>query len=346
MAEQAQNLRAQNLKAMLHWSCDPRVCQVKADTQVKQRSLGLALGLVLGFAVVEFGASLASHSVALAAEAGHLLSDGAALGIALLASFLAQRPVSERAPFGYGRVEILAALVQGVGLVAIALWVASEAWERLQMPSTEILGLPMFLTAVAGLVVSSLNARLLHDHTHHDLNLRGAFLHMVADALSSVGVMIAAAAVWWFHWNWADGAISLVVAVFIVVGAIPLLRDSLEILLERTPQAIDVAAVRSHLLAASGVSRVNDLRIWAIAPGFLSLMAHLHVEGLDGVKRDRLLQHLQQSLSTEFGITDSCLQITATPTSVNVMPINLSQPPRLEALTFTSSANGESDLTL
>jgi|GEM_PF-583590 len=350
MFERASNSTS-NSKGTLHWNCDPGVCLVKADSATKRRSLGIALVLVLGFAAVEFAASFVSHSVALSAEAGHLLSDGMALGIALLASFVAQRPGSERAPFGYGRVEILAALVQGVGLVAIALWVAGEAWERLQMPSAEILGLPMFLTAVAGFAVSTLNARLLHDHTHHDLNLRGAFLHMVADALSAVGVMLAAAAVWWFHWNWADGAISLVVAGFILVGALPLLWDSLDILLERTPKGVDVAAVRSHLLAESGVAQVENLRIWAIAPGCLSLMAHLRVEGVDAVARDRLLQRLQASLQANFGIAESCLQLTAVPSAMRVTTINLSQPSRLDALTLPSGTlpsgvNGESDLTL
>ncbi|MEO1145427.1 MAG: cation diffusion facilitator family transporter [Cyanobacteria bacterium J06638_22] len=333
--------QARNSMVMLHKQCDPRTCPVKADGGTKRRSLALALVLLLGFAAVEFAMSLASHSIALSAEAGHLLSDGGALGVALLASFLAQRPASDKAPFGYGRMEILAALVQGIGLVAIALWIASEAWERLQMPSTDILGLPMLVTAVAGFVVSSLNARLLHDHSHHDLNLRGAFLHMVADALSAVGVMLAAAAVWWLHWNWADGAISLVVAVFILVGAIPLLRESLEILLERTPRTVDVAEVRSHLLALPSVIKVENLRIWAVAPGCLSLMVHLQVAEMEAEARDRLLQVLQASLRDRFGITDSCLQLSAVPTAVGTTPINLSQPPSLEILTLTSSASDE-----
>lgn len=327
--------------AALHWQCDPRICQVQADMGKKRRSLGIALTLLLGFAAVEFAMSLASHSIALSAEAGHLLSDGGALAIALLASVWAQRPASDHAPFGYGRVEILAALVQGIGLVAIALWIVSEAWERLQMPSTDILGLPMLVTAVAGFVVSSLNARLLHDHSHHDLNLRGAFLHMVADAMSAVGVMLAAVAVWWLHWNWADGVISLVVAVFILVGAIPLLWESLDILLERTPRGLDVAAVRSHLLATPGVVKIENLRIWAIAPGCLSLMAHLQVDGIEAEARDRLLQEVQASLRDEFGIAESCLQLAAAPAAMRVTPINLSQPPSLEVLTLTSSASGE-----
>lgn len=328
-----------------HQTCDPRFCSLHPTVRQKRRSLGIALVLLLSFAALEFAMSLASHSIALLAEAGHLLSDGIALGVALLASVLAQRPASDRAPFGYGRVEILAALAQGLGLVAIACWVALEAWERWQQPTPEILGLPMFLTAVAGFVVSTLNARLLHDHTHNDLNLRGAFLHMVADALSAVGVMLAAGAVWWLHWNWADGAISLVVAVMICGGAVPVLRDSLDILLERTPRQVDVAAVRSHLLAVPDVLAVDQLRIWAIAPSHLALSAQLRVDGSAAHDRDRLLRRLQRSLQTHFGITDSCLQLSATPSPLPIVaPISLSQPTTLDALTLTASANDESEL--
>ncbi|MBD1912616.1 cation diffusion facilitator family transporter [Leptolyngbya sp. FACHB-16] len=312
-----------------HRSCDPRHCRVKADSATKQRLLWTALLLLCGFSVVEFAVSVSSHSLALLAEAGHLLSDGMALGVALLATVLARKPASERAPFGYGRLEILAALVQGLGLVAIALWVAWEAIERLQSPAVDILGIPMLITAIAGFAVSALNATLLHDHSHHDLNLRGAFLHMVADALSAVGVMLAALAVWAFQWNWADGVISLGVAVLIGFGAIPLIRDSLSILLEQTPAYRDLDELETFLLSQEGVLRVEKLRVWAIAPGHDNLNAYLVVNLLHGADRDRLLLQLQSALQEQFGFTDICLQLMA---PVLTAPINLSQPPSLAAL--------------
>ncbi|HIK41156.1 cation diffusion facilitator family transporter, partial [Thermoleptolyngbya sp. M55_K2018_002] len=215
----------------------------------------------------------------------------------------------------------------GLGLVAIALWIGWEAVERLQHPDAEILGLPMLITAAVGLGVNLLNASLLHDHSHHDLNLKGAFLHMVSDAIGSLGVILAAIAVWLFGWTWADGAISLVVAALILAGAVPLIRQSLNILLEQAPVYLDPAAVRVHLLQTEGVQAVEALRLWAIAPGQVALTAHLTVNPQDGLERDRLLQTLQVSLQATFGLTDTTLQLAAPPATPL---INLSMPPSLE----------------
>ncbi|MFQ3637563.1 MAG: cation diffusion facilitator family transporter [Cyanobacteriota bacterium] len=297
------------------------------DAQKKAQLLWVALGLIGGFSIVELAVSLSSHSLALLAEAGHMLSDVAALALALLATWIAGWPPSAAAPFGYRRVEILAALANGLGLVAIALWVGWEAIERLQHPGAEILGLPMLITAVVGLGVNLLNAALLHDHSHHDLNLKGAFLHMVSDAIGSLGVILAAIAVWAFGWAWADGAISLLVAALILTGAVPLIRQSLNILLEKAPAHPDPAAVQAHLLESEGVQAVETLRLWAIAPGQIALTAHLSVNSQDGMERDRLLQTLQSSLLAAFGITDITLQLTAPQPKP---PVSLSMPPNLE----------------
>jgi cobalt-zinc-cadmium efflux system protein len=297
------------------------------DAQKKAQLLWVALGLIGGFSIVELAVSLSSHSLALLAEAGHMLSDVAALALALLATWIAGWPPSDAAPFGYRRVEILAALANGLGLVAIALWIGWEAVERLQHPDAEILGLPMLITAVVGLGVNLLNASLLHDHSHHDLNLKGAFLHMVSDAIGSLGVILAAIAVWAFGWAWADGAISLLVAALILTGAVPLIRQSLNILLEKAPAHLDPADVQAHLLKTEGVQAVETLRLWAIAPGQIALTAHLTVNAQDGTERDRLLKALQSSLQATFGITDIILQLAAPQPKP---PVSLSIPSSLE----------------
>jgi len=281
------------------------------DRPQKTRSLWIALVLIGSFSILEFAMSAASGSLALLAEAGHMLSDCAALGLALLAAWIGQLPASDRAPFGYRRVEILAAMVNGLGLVAIALWVGWEALSRLQAPSVEIVALPMLVTAILGLIINLVNIALLHPHSHNDLNLKGAFLHMVADALGTIGVIGAAIAVYTLGWTWADSAISLVVAGFIGVGAIPLIRESFAILLEQAPSHVDVAAVRATLEAAEGVRQVEHLRLWAIAPGQDTLSAHLVVDEMDGEMRDRLLQALQITLEAQFGLRDVCLQMRA-----------------------------------
>jgi len=292
------------------------------DRPHKTRSLWIALFLIGGFSILEFAMSATSGSLALLAEAGHMLSDCAALGLALLAAWIGQLPATDRAPFGYRRVEILAALVNGLGLVAIALWVGWEALARLQAPSVEIVALPMLATAILGLIINLINISLLHPHSHNDLNLKGAFLHMVADALGAIGVIGAAVAVYALGWTWADSAISLVVAGFIGIGAIPLVRESLAILLEKAPSYVDVAAVRATLEAMQGVRQVEHLRLWAIAPGQDTLSAHLVIEAMDGEMRDRLLQELETTLAMRFGLRDVCLQMRA-PGSAP-LPISLS----------------------
>ena len=196
----------------------------------KVRLLWTALVLVGSFSLAELAVGLWSHSLSLLAESGHMISDALALGLALLATWFARSSNSE-ATFGYRRIEVLAALANGVGLVAIAVWIGWEAITRLQSPPADILSLPMLITASIGLGVNSVNAFLLHDSSHHDLNLRGAFLHMVADVISSVGVILAAIAVWLMQWLWADGVISLFVSGLIIVGAIPLIAQSLNVLL-------------------------------------------------------------------------------------------------------------------
>jgi cobalt-zinc-cadmium efflux system protein len=307
---------------------------VHQGSTVKIRRLWLALILIGCFAGIELGVGVLSHSLALLAESGHMLSDGLALGLALLATWIAQFPASGQATFGYRRVEIVAALANGVGLLVVAGLIGWESVIRLQAPPTEILSLPMLMTAIAGLGVNSLNAWLLHDDNQHDLNLRGAFLHMVADAVSSVGVILAAIAVWTLHWNWADGAISLGVALFIALGAIPLIRQSLHILLEKTPDHLDLDQVQAHLEGFDGVEAVYNLRVWTIALGQEALSAHLMINLNDGLGRDRLLHQIQSSLQQDFGIQEVFLQMAA---ALPVSPMNLSVPERLELLNLSVS---------
>lgn len=193
----------------------------------KVRLLWTVLVLVSCFSLSELAVSIWTHSLALQAESGHMICDSLALGLSVIAAWIAQSRFNQ-VIFGVVRFEVLAALVNGVGLVAIALWIAIEAIARLQSPPVEILSLPMLITAVLGLGVNSINAFILHDHTHHDLNVRGAFLHIMADIIGSVGVILAAIAVWLMHWYWADGLISLLVSGLIFLSAIPLISQTLK----------------------------------------------------------------------------------------------------------------------
>lgn len=192
----------------------------KAD---KVRSLTIALALTLGFSIIELTASGFSHSLTLLADAGHMISDTAALIISLIAARISLPR--------YRRIEALAALVNSITLLALAVWIAWEAVSRLQISSVTIFSLPMLVTAIVGLGVNSVNITLLHKSSHSDLNLRGALLHVMADAASSISVILSAIAVCTLHWAWIDSATSLLVSGFIVLGTLPLIQQSLKVLL-------------------------------------------------------------------------------------------------------------------
>ena len=289
-------------------ACD---CPVETSPE-KLRVLAIALILVAGFSIVELKVSHHSHSLSLVADAGHMVADVFAIAMSLLAAWIARWPTSPQAPFGYRRVEILAALVNGIGLLLIAGWIGQEAISQLRIPPDEILTAPMALTALGGLGVHGINAVLLHQHTEDDLNLRGAFLHTLADALSCLGVLFVAAAVHWLGWQWMDGWVSLAIALLILAGAIPLIRQSLTILLEQTPTSIDPEDIEQHLLTFGDVTQIQQLRIWTIAPGQIHLTATLTVTGNPN-RRDLLLNRLQTSLGKYFDITEATLQMISAP---------------------------------
>jgi cobalt-zinc-cadmium efflux system protein len=204
-----------------HHTADCHHHHAEVDPATKQRQLLTALGLIGGFALIEGSVGWSSHSLALVAEAGHLVSDCFALMLALAATWLA------RSPQRWGdRTEIWAALINGLGLVILASGVAWAAVQRLQAPAVEIASLPMLMTAIGGLVINGINIALLHQGSDQDLNLRAAFLHVVADALGAVGVILAAIAVALPHWLWADGVISLLISGLITLSALPLIVQS------------------------------------------------------------------------------------------------------------------------
>lgn len=298
-------------------NCD---CTPGSASPHKLRTLWFALILVASFSGIELWLSHESHSLSLLADAGHMVADVFAIAMALLAAWIAQWPANEKAPFGYRRVEILASLVNGVGLLLIGSWVGKEAivqlQGQLQGASTEILTTPMAIAAAIGLGVNGLNAFLLHNHTENDLNMRGAFLHMLADAASCFGVLIVAIAISKFHWFWADGVVSIAISALILTAAIPLIRQSLSILLEQSPDDLDITQLQNWLLADPNVVDVSQLRVWTLAPGQICLTASLSVDIPGGVQRDILLGKLQASLYQDFKITDVTLQMVSAPSVV------------------------------
>lgn len=272
----------------------------------QRRRLVWALALAASYMVAEVVGGLLTGSLALLADAGHMLSDVAALALSLFALWLAQRPATDARTFGWHRVEILAALVNGTALVAIALVVVIEAVGRMGAPPPVAAG-PMLAVASGGLAVNLAALAILHGGREGSLNLRGAWLHVLSDALGSVAAMAAATGLWVFGWRWADPLASIAIAILVAGSAWQLLRETMEVLLEASPRHIDVAEVRDALMAAPGVASVHDLHVWTITSGLVSLSCH--VQSLEQVKDAELLADLQLLLRRRFGIDHATIQL-------------------------------------
>ncbi len=270
------------------------------------RALRAVLVITAGFLVVEIVGGIVADSLALLADAGHMLSDVLSLGVALFAAWLAGRPGGPSRTFGYRRAEILAALFNGVALVAISIWIFIEAGIRLGDPPDVETGL-MLVVAAVGLAVNLVAARILHGHAQTSLNVSAAMRHVIADALGSLGAIVAAVIILTTGWNYADPAVSILIGLLIIASSYTILRDSLQILLEGSPPGTDVAEVGRAMAATSGVMEVHDLHVWTITSGFPALAAHVLVSrdtDCHATRRD-----LEAMLHERFGLDHTTLQV-------------------------------------
>ena len=271
-----------------------------------RRALTFVFFLTTAFLAVEVVGGFLTGSLALLADAGHMASDAVSLGLALLAVWLAERPATPRRSFGYKRAEILAALANGVTLVAVSVWIFVEAFRRLQDPQP-ILGGWMMAVAVVGLLVNVAGAAVLSRSGGESLNVEGALRHVLADLLGSVGVIVAADVILLTGWRYADPLVSAVIGVLVLASSWKLLRDSTNILLEATPRGVDAEQVGRSMASAPGVREVHDLHIWTITSGFPALSAHVLVgrdENCHARRRD-----LEAVLARDFGIEHTTLQV-------------------------------------
>lgn len=287
-------------------SCDCCYMVNCSTSPQKLRLLGIALVSILGFAGVEVLVGWASNSLALVADSGHMVADGLTIALAIWAAWMARRSGANSR--GYGGIEVWAALVNGVGLLVMAIAIAAEAIRHLQHPPEMILSLPMLVTAMIGLGVNGFNLLLLHRGSQDDVNMRGVLLHVLADTLSSVGAIVAAIAIWRWDCNWADGVIGLGVSVFVGLGALPLIRRSLKMLLNGSLVEVDEEVVRAVIAEFPGILAVEDFGIKAIATGHLFLQGTLKVD-IDPQQGDSLLAQIQATLAQKFAIDDICLQL-------------------------------------
>ena len=270
------------------------------------RRLTLVLILTMVYMVAEMIGGWWTGSLALLADAGHMLTDVAALVLALVAVWFGSRPATSSKTFGYYRLEIIAALVNGVALVVISLLIFYWAYERWAQPPTVRSG-PMIIVASGGLVVNLFCAWILHARDEVDLNLHGAWLHVMGDALGSVAAIVAGVCMYLFGWYLADPLFSVLIAALIVWGSVRLIREATNVLLEGTPAHINLAAVEDAILDTDGVSDVHDLHVWTITSGREALSAHV-IHGHE-ISQPELLRELRNKLQVQFGVDHLTIQM-------------------------------------
>ena len=268
--------------------------------------LAWTLALTLVYMVAEVVGGYLADSLALLADAGHMFSDAAALGLSLFAAWISARPPTPQHSYGYYRAEILAALANGATLIAISIFVFVEAVGRLSDPHG-VEGRLMLAVATGGLAINLLGLAILHGGRSENLNVHGAWLHLLTDALGSVAALVAGGLVWWFSWNWADPVASIFIGLLVIYSSWDLLRQAIAILMESTPRHLDVDQVRSAIMSTSGVMGVHDLHIWTITSGMESLSAHVLLA--TGHEPARALEDLRQILHERFHIDHITIQI-------------------------------------
>jgi cation diffusion facilitator family transporter len=278
------------------------------DMSGNKTGLFIALIITAGIMVLEFVGGLITNSLALLSDSGHMLSDVSALILSLVAVWFAARPASAERTYGYHRFEILAALFNGVTLVVISVFIIWEAIGRMFDPPAVASGSMMLIAAVGLLAnLASAWALLRKGDVHNNLNVRSAYLHVLGDALGSVGAVLAGLLIYLFDWNIADPIISIVVAVLIVKSAWGVLKHTVHILMEGTPVNVDEQAVRAALGGLEGVVDVHDLHIWTITSGLDSLSCHLQVT--DDTDCQQVLQTAIALIEERFGIQHSTIQV-------------------------------------
>jgi cobalt-zinc-cadmium efflux system protein len=271
-----------------------------------RRALRIAFALTASFTVVEIVGGLLTGSLALLADAVHMLSDNLSLALALLAVRLAARPSTPQRSYGYKRAEILAALFNGVALIAVSIWILYEAFQRLDSPEP-VAGVGMLAVATAGMLANLAALRVLMPGSGENLNLRGAMRHVLADLAGSVGAIAAALVIVTTGFDRADPIIGALIAVLVALSAVPIIRDSVRILLEQAPAGLDAEEVGNALAAAPGVTSVHDLHVWTITSGFAALSAHVLVAADEDCHARR--RELERLLGERFGLSHTTLQM-------------------------------------
>lgn len=277
-----------------------------------RKSLVVALSLTIGYLGAELVGGLMAHSLSLVADAAHMVTDAAAIGLALLAMWAAVRPPSIKRTFGFYRTEVLAALLNALGLWLITAWIFFEAYQRFMNPP-DVQGILMLGVGVGGLVVNFTVAWVLHRSARGSLNAEGAFLHVLGDLLGSIAVVGASALIIAFGWYIADPVFSVIIGLLILISSGRLLWKVSHVLMEGTPSHLDLHQLCQRLEQEEGVTGVHDIHAWSITTGYDALSAHVTTNHSTGETADQMLHRLRGIASREFGISHITIQLEDSP---------------------------------
>ncbi len=271
-----------------------------------KKSLTLALAITATWFVIELVGGFYANSLALLADAAHMLTDLAALGLSLFALMISTRPATHAKTFGYLRAEILAALANGIFLVLIGIYIFYEAYQRLVL-QPPVRSVPMLVIAATGLVANLVTAGLLFRSQHENLNVRGAFLHVLGDTLGSVGAIVAGVIMAVWRWYLADPLVSIIVALLVMYSSWQLVRESVDVLLEGTPRHLNIQSILLEMGSVNGVRSVHDLHVWSITSGMPAMSCHVVLSA--EVDPAAVLTALSRTMREKYGIEHTTIQI-------------------------------------
>lgn len=277
------------------------------DTQITGK-LKIAIALTAVTFIAEVAGGFWTNSLALLSDAAHVFLDLFALVLSLAAIKLASLPASERHTFGFHRFEVFASFINGLTVFLMALGILYEAWLRFFAPEV-VKSLPMLIIAVIGLAMNLLAAKALHSHSHDDLNVKSAFLHVVGDAAASVGVIVGGVIMYYTGWYQLDALISAAIGLLILVGAGRVLRDSTHIFMEGTPRGLELTEVADSIRAVAGVQDVHHLNIWTVCSHILALSVHVDIDSSNEEHRGAILHAIEHLLAERFHITHTTIQM-------------------------------------
>lgn len=282
---------------------------LKESPDKRSKKLKFAIALTSIILIVEIIGGIISNSLALLADSAHMFMDVLALTLSLSALTLACRPSNEKSTFGYHRAEIFAALINGIMLVVVVVFILQEAYQRLVSPP-EVRTFEMLVVASIGLIVNLVVAFRLRGH--HDLNIRSAYLHVIGDTLSSFGVIIGGAVIILTGNYIVDPLISVMIACIIIFSSLRLLRESVDILMERTPKHIDIEQLKQEILDVKGVQALHDIHVWSICSNVHALNAHVLVASMSVKDSEKITSDINKLLADDFNISHTTLQFECT----------------------------------